>query len=113
MGYIGDKVNQGEQMNWQVLLDNVDVKTLQLKQLRDQTGLMNQEPALFASTILENILDGKPDATISLKEKIQLHFTSLLFMEQIGTDELMWSWDLTQHAAGEFSFAMVQANDVL
>jgi ATP-binding cassette, subfamily B (MDR/TAP), member 1 len=30
---------------------------------------MNQEPALFASTILENILDGKPDATISLKEK--------------------------------------------
>jgi ATP-binding cassette, subfamily B (MDR/TAP), member 1 len=54
----------------QVLLDNVDVKTLQLKQLRDQTGLMNQEPALFASTILENILDGKPDATISLKEKM-------------------------------------------
>jgi pyruvate dehydrogenase phosphatase len=34
-------------------------------------------------------------------------------MEQIGADELMWSWDLTQHAAGEFSFAMVQANDVL
>ncbi|PWZ44807.1 hypothetical protein Zm00014a_033971 [Zea mays] len=30
MGYIGDKVNQG-----QVLLDNVDVKTLQSKQLRD------------------------------------------------------------------------------
>jgi pyruvate dehydrogenase phosphatase len=34
-------------------------------------------------------------------------------MEQIDADELMWSWDLTQHAAGEFSFAMVQANDVL
>uniref|UniRef100_A0A9I9DPG3 ABC transporter B family member 19 n=1 Tax=Cucumis melo TaxID=3656 RepID=A0A9I9DPG3_CUCME len=50
--------NQG-----QVLLDNVDIKTLQLKWLRDQIGLVNQEPALFATTIYENILYGKPDAT--------------------------------------------------
>ncbi|KAK8717110.1 hypothetical protein V6N13_044391 [Hibiscus sabdariffa] len=48
----------------QVFLDNVDIKTLQLKWLRDQIGLVNQEPALFATTILENILYGKPDATI-------------------------------------------------
>ncbi|KAI3419804.1 uncharacterized protein J3R85_013012 [Psidium guajava] len=52
--------NQG-----QVLLDNVDLKTLQLKWLRDQIGLVNQEPALFATTILENILYGKPDATMA------------------------------------------------
>ncbi|XP_010937072.1 ABC transporter B family member 19 [Elaeis guineensis] len=52
--------NQG-----QVLLDNVDIKTLQLKWLREQIGLVNQEPALFATTILENILYGKPDATIA------------------------------------------------
>ncbi|EOY03425.1 ATP binding cassette subfamily B19 isoform 3 [Theobroma cacao] len=51
--------NQG-----QVLLDNMDIKTLQLKWLRDQIGLVNQEPALFATTILENILYGKPDATM-------------------------------------------------
>lgn len=49
----------------QVLLDNVDIKTLQLKWLRDQIGLVNQEPALFATTILENILYGKPDATVA------------------------------------------------
>ncbi|KAM0936370.1 putative ABC-type xenobiotic transporter [Dioscorea sansibarensis] len=52
--------NQG-----QVLLDNVDIKTLQLRWLRDQIGLVNQEPALFATSILENILYGKPDATIA------------------------------------------------
>nr|CAD1826415.1 unnamed protein product [Ananas comosus var. bracteatus] len=52
--------NQG-----QVLLDNVDIKTLQLRWLRDQIGLVNQEPALFATTILENILYGKPDATMA------------------------------------------------
>jgi hypothetical protein len=28
-------------------------------------------------------------------------------------DELLWSTDLGRHAAGEFSFAVVQANDVL
>ncbi|KAL0908507.1 hypothetical protein M5K25_023003 [Dendrobium thyrsiflorum] len=51
--------NQG-----QVLLDNVDIRTLQLRWLRDQIGLVNQEPALFATTIMENILYGKSDATI-------------------------------------------------
>lgn len=43
----------------------MDIKTLQLKWLREQTGLVNQEPALFATTILENILYGKPDATMA------------------------------------------------
>ncbi|PIN19671.1 Multidrug/pheromone exporter, ABC superfamily [Handroanthus impetiginosus] len=52
--------NQGE-----ILLDDVDIKTLQLKWLRNQIGLVNQEPALFATTILENILYGKPDATVA------------------------------------------------
>ncbi|KAL0461635.1 UNVERIFIED_CONTAM: ABC transporter B family member 19 [Sesamum latifolium] len=52
--------NQGE-----ILLDNVDIKTLQLNWLRNQIGLVNQEPALFATTILENILYGKPDATMA------------------------------------------------
>ncbi|KAL8475659.1 hypothetical protein ACS0TY_028356 [Phlomoides rotata] len=52
--------NQGE-----ILLDDVDIKTLQLRWLRDQIGLVNQEPALFATTILENILYGKPDATMA------------------------------------------------
>lgn len=47
------------------MLDDVDIKTLQLRWLRDQIGLVNQEPALFATTILENILYGKPDATIA------------------------------------------------
>ncbi|KAF7144123.1 hypothetical protein RHSIM_Rhsim05G0178000 [Rhododendron simsii] len=49
--------NQG-----QILLDNVDIKTLQLRWLRDQIGLVNQEPALFATTIIENILYANPDA---------------------------------------------------
>ncbi|KAL5722705.1 ABC-type xenobiotic transporter [Ranunculus cassubicifolius] len=49
----------------QILLDTVDIRTLQLKWLRDQIGLVNQEPALFATTILGNILYGKADATMA------------------------------------------------
>ncbi|XP_027363826.1 ABC transporter B family member 1 [Abrus precatorius] len=46
----------------QVLLDGHDVKTLKLRWLRQQIGLVSQEPALFATTIGENILLGRPDA---------------------------------------------------
>ncbi|KAL1548027.1 (ABC) transporter [Salvia divinorum] len=46
-----------------VLLDGNDVRELDLKWLRQQIGLVNQEPALFATTIRDNILYGKNDAT--------------------------------------------------
>ncbi|KAK1400186.1 ABC transporter Tap-like, P-loop containing nucleoside triphosphate hydrolase [Heracleum sosnowskyi] len=48
----------------QVLLDGNDIKTMNLKWLREQIGLVSQEPALFATTIKENILLGRPDATL-------------------------------------------------
>ncbi|XP_010267196.2 PREDICTED: ABC transporter B family member 1-like [Nelumbo nucifera] len=47
----------------QVLLDGRDIKTLKLRWLRQQIGLVSQEPALFATTIKENMLLGRPDAT--------------------------------------------------
>lgn len=47
----------------QVLLDGHDIKTLKLRWLRQQIGLVSQEPALFATTIRENILLGRPDAS--------------------------------------------------
>ncbi|KAJ0791794.1 putative Type 1 protein exporter [Helianthus annuus] len=45
-----------------ILLDGIDIKSLQLKWLRSQMGLVSQEPILFA-TIKENILFGKEGAT--------------------------------------------------
>nr|CAD1823055.1 unnamed protein product [Ananas comosus var. bracteatus] len=48
----------------EILLDGVDIKTLRLKWLRSQMGLVSQEPALFATSIKENILFGKEDATM-------------------------------------------------
>ncbi|CAA0830309.1 ABC transporter B family member 1 [Striga hermonthica] len=48
----------------QVLLDGHDIKALKLRWLRQQIGLVSQEPALFATTIKENILLGRPDASL-------------------------------------------------
>ena len=46
-----------------MLLDGVDIRTLNLKWLRSQIGLVSQEPTLFATTIYENILMGRPGAS--------------------------------------------------
>jgi ATP-binding cassette, subfamily B (MDR/TAP), member 1 len=42
----------------QVLLDNHDISTLNLRWLRQQISLVSQEPILFKTTIFENILHG-------------------------------------------------------
>ena len=46
-----------------LLLDGADIKTLNLKWLRRQLGLVSQEPTLFVGTVTENILMGNPKAT--------------------------------------------------
>ncbi|KAL5266828.1 hypothetical protein ACHWQZ_G004016 [Mnemiopsis leidyi] len=48
----------------EVLLDGVNVKDLNLKWLRNQVGLVGQEPVLFATTIEENIRYGREDVTM-------------------------------------------------
>ncbi|GMY26375.1 putative multidrug resistance protein [Fagus crenata] len=49
-----------------ILLDKYKIKRLQLKWLRSQMGLVNQEPILFATSIKENILFGKEEAPMEL-----------------------------------------------
>ena len=66
------------------MLDGHDIKSLELKWLRGQIGLVNQEPALFATTILENILYGKGDATMDETRRLQsyqmLIFSLIIFL---------------------------------
>ncbi|XP_062112545.1 putative multidrug resistance protein [Humulus lupulus] len=47
-----------------ILLDGNKLKTLEIKWLRSQMGLVNQEPVLFATSIKENILFGKEGASM-------------------------------------------------
>lgn len=47
----------------QVSLDGRDVKTLNLRWLRSQIGIVSQEPILFATTIADNIRYGREGVT--------------------------------------------------
>ena len=47
----------------QVTIDGVDVKDMSLDYLRENIGYVGQEPVLFATSIRENLLYGKKDAT--------------------------------------------------
>jgi ATP-binding cassette subfamily B (MDR/TAP) protein 1 len=51
-----------ENLLGKILLDGHDLKSLELKWLRGQMGLVSQEPALFGTTIASNILFGKHQA---------------------------------------------------
>ncbi|XP_030088446.2 ATP-binding cassette sub-family B member 5 isoform X2 [Serinus canaria] len=50
--------DQGE-----ILLDGRDIRTLNIKWLRENIGIVSQEPVLFATTIAENIRYGREDIT--------------------------------------------------
>ncbi|XP_010425617.1 PREDICTED: ABC transporter B family member 22 [Camelina sativa] len=48
----------------EILIDGVSIDKLQVKWLRSQMGLVSQEPTLFATSVEENILFGKEDASM-------------------------------------------------
>ncbi|XP_033762473.1 LOW QUALITY PROTEIN: ATP-dependent translocase ABCB1-like [Pecten maximus] len=47
----------------QIMIDDVDIKELNLKWLRQHIGIVSQEPILFATTIAENIRYGREGVT--------------------------------------------------
>ena len=47
----------------QVLLDGQDIKKVNLRSMRHLIGYVGQEPVLFNTSIKENMLFAKPDAT--------------------------------------------------
>jgi ATP-binding cassette subfamily B protein len=53
------EVDHGE-----VLIDGIDIRDIELTCLRDQIGVVLQEPFLFSGTVLENIRYSKPTADL-------------------------------------------------
>ena len=66
-----------------VMIDGHDIKTLQLKWLRAQIGLVNQEPALFATSIMENILYGQEGADMHAIHRAAKAANAHSFIEQL------------------------------
>ena len=69
----------------QVLLDGVDVKTLNVRWLRQQLGLVGQEPVLFMGSVAQNIAYGKPGATqAEVEEAARMANAHTFITESLG-----------------------------
>ncbi len=68
--------NSGE-----VRIDGVDLKKLKLSWIRDQIGIVSQEPILISSTIEENIRYARPDATFAEIEAAAIAANALEFIK--------------------------------
>lgn len=55
-------------LSGQVLIDGQDVRAYNLRSLRDQIGVVSQEPVLFNMTIRQNLLLGCSRSTVSQDE---------------------------------------------
>ncbi|KAM6451004.1 ATP-dependent translocase ABCB1 [Liasis olivaceus] len=56
-------------MEGMITIDGQNIKTLNLRYLREVIGVVNQEPVLFATTIAENIRYGRENVTMEEIEK--------------------------------------------
>ncbi|KNE22046.1 ABC transporter ATP-binding protein [Virgibacillus pantothenticus] len=72
-----------------ITIDNKDITTYPLDQLRNSIGYVPQSPLLFTGTIKENITWGKPSATseemIQAAKDAQIHETILQLEQQYET----------------------------
>lgn len=73
-----------------ITVDGHDVRDVTLKSLRDNIGIVQQDVYLFAGTIYENILYGKPDATpeevIAAAKNANAHDFIMAFPDGYDTD---------------------------
>ena len=73
----------------QVLVDGVDVRTVDLRSLRKLFGVVLQDPLVFAGTLAENIAYGRPDATreaiIAVARAAEIHETALALPDGFDT----------------------------
>jgi ATP-binding cassette subfamily B protein/subfamily B ATP-binding cassette protein MsbA len=67
----------------QILIDGNPIQKLSLAYLREQIGLVSQEPFLFNGTVLENILYGKLDANQDQVERAAQAAHAHEFIEQL------------------------------
>jgi ABC-type multidrug transport system fused ATPase/permease subunit len=67
-------------LNGTVLVDGVDIRSLNVRWLRSQIGYVGQEPVLFSGSIAENIMKGRPGSEdhklLTLQEVMLLEGTS-------------------------------------
>ncbi len=66
-----------------ITLDGTDLRLLDLKALRQQVGIVLQDPVLFSGTVADNIAYGRRDATMEEIEEAARISNSLEFIQRL------------------------------
>ena len=73
-----------------ISIDGTDIRTVTIKSLRDNIGIVQQDVYLFAETVIDNIRYGKPDATdaevVEAAKKADAHEFILSLPDGYNTD---------------------------
>ncbi len=72
-----------------ITIDGQSIESVTLKSLREQVGIVQQDVMIFASTVMENIRYGRPDATdeevVEAAKKAEIHDTILSLPDGYNT----------------------------
>ena len=98
-----------------ILIDGLDIQSLQIKSIRKQVGVMLQDSFLFSGTIMENIRYGRLDATdeecIAAAKTVQAHEFIAAFLDGYNTKVTANGGGLSQGQKQLISFARVLLSD--
>jgi len=74
-----------------ICIDDVDIRTVQVRSLRDQIAIVPQEPTLFGDSIAENIRYGRLDAPDDALREAAVAANAIDFIERLpeGMDTLV------------------------
>ena len=101
--------------NGKILIDGLDIQSLQIKSIRKQVGVMLQDSFLFSGTIMENIRYGRLDATdeecIAAAKTVQAHDFIAAFPDGYNTKVTANGGGLSQGQKQLISFARVLLSD--
>ena len=98
-----------------ILIDGLDIQSLQIKSIRKQVGVMLQDSFLFSGTIMDNIRYGRLDATdeecITAAKTVQAHDFIAAFPDGYNTKVTANGGGLSQGQKQLISFARVLLSD--
>uniref|UniRef100_A0A672J3I9 ATP-binding cassette, sub-family B (MDR/TAP), member 4 n=1 Tax=Salarias fasciatus TaxID=181472 RepID=A0A672J3I9_SALFA len=84
-----------------VSIDGHDIRSLNIRYLREMIGVVSQEPILFATTISENIRYGRPDVTQQEIEQAAKEANAYDFIMQLPDFETLVGDRGTQMSGGQ------------
>ena len=76
----------------QITIDGQDIRTFNVKYLREIIGVVSQEPVLFATTIAENIRYGRGDVTMDEVKQAVKEANAYEFIMRLPQVQPLFIW---------------------